>query len=386
MFCEECGQKNAKGSKFCGSCGAKLISRKEFKLDSKSKKLSIMAFVILLLIFGCYSFLSIKYSPKEIAKDYFLATMNANSDMIYHYLNIEDKGFTSKKIFNKVYKITKKNLVNYSVVSSEKSSDGLTATVKINYTLSDDSSVKDTSINLIKNSKNKYLIFENWEIADKFVDTVSDFELKVPKNSKVMVEDIYLSKKYKEKNSSSLEDVYKLPELFKGKYNVSITLENGLKLVNDVTVSSYARVGISDLKLSSSDVKVLERKLPDMIEGLYASAVEGKSFDDIKKNYEYDGCNLDDFEKAYTSFMKTVHDGNLKKLEVKKVSISSSRYADGLLKITADVDFKYVVSSKLLGDEKETSSDSDDTMYFTFDYYKGDFKLVNISSMVKFFI
>lgn len=386
MFCEECGKENAKGSKFCESCGSKLNNKKEFKVDKKTKKLSIMAFVILILLFGCYSFLSVKYGPEEIAKDYFLATMNANSDMIYNYLGIKDKDFTSKKIFKNVYKITKQDLVNYSVVSSNKSNDGLTAVVKINYTLKGNTFTNEAQINLVKNNKNKYLIFDNWEISDKFVDTVSDFELRVPKNSEVKVEDIYLSKKYKQKSDDSSEDLYKIPELFKGKYNVLITLKNGLKLEDDIVVSNYSRSRVSDLKLTSSDTKNLERKLPQMIEKIYESAIAGKNFDDIKKDYEFDGCKLDDFAKSYDSFMKIIHGGSLKKFEVKKVTIDDSKYDDGLVKVTVDVDYKYTASLKVLDSEKETTNENDDNMYFTFDYYKDEFKLVNISSMAKFFI
>ena len=386
MFCPSCGKENAKGSKFCEFCGSKLSDKKEFKLDSKSKMLALTATVILLLIFGCYKFLSVKYGPKEIAKDYFLATMNANSDLIYNYLNLDDKEFTSKKIFKNVYKLTKQDLVNYSVVSSEKSADGLTATVRINYTLRGDTSPSEAKINLIKSNKNKYLIFENWEINDKLVDTVSDFELKVPKNSKVMVEDIYLNKNYKVDDKNSDDDVYKLPELFKGKYNISLTLENGLKLEDDVVVSGYSSGGVADLKLIGSDTKLLERKLPQMIEKLYDDAINGRTFDDVKKDYEFDSSDLDDFSKSYDSFMKSVHSGGLKKFEVKKVKINDSKYDSGLVKVTVDVDYKYTASVKILENEKESSGENDDIMYFTFDYYKGEFKLVNISSMAKFFV
>ena len=75
----------------------------------------------------------------------------------------------------------------------------------------------------------------------------------------------------------------------------------------------------------------------------------------------------------------------LKKFNVKKVKINSTRFDDGIIRVTADVDFDYTASYKILDNEKESSGNNSDIMYFDFDYSK-DFKLVNISSMAKLFI
>lgn len=387
MFCGECGKKNEKGAKFCEECGAKLQNdvKGEIKdFGSKNKKLIILICALVVVIFGIYNFLIGKYGPEAVAKDYFLAVMNADADSIYDYLDIKEGKFTSKKIFKKVFNVQKEDLVNYSVSSFEKSSDGLTATAHINYTLKGKSSSESTDINLVHDKKNKFLIFENWKISDRFMETVNDFVLTVPKDSSVVIEDVKLDKKYKTDGSKDA-DVYKIPEMFKGKYDVKVTLKNGLSLEDDVNVTGYKSASINNLKVSSSDQKKLEKKLPEIIEKLYQDAIEKKSFEDVKKDYEYDGSDLSKLESSYNSFMKIISAGGLKKFNVKKVKINSTRFDDDIIRVTADVDFDYTASYKILDNEKESSGNNSDIMYFDFDYSK-DFKLVNISSMAKLFI
>ena len=387
MFCGECGKKNEKGAKFCEECGAKLQNdvKGEIKdFGSKNKKLIILICALVVVIFGIYNFLIGKYGPEAVAKDYFLAVMNADADSIYDYLDIKEGKFTSKKIFKKVFNVQKEDLVNYSVSSFEKSSDGLTATAHINYTLKGKSSSESTDINLVHDKKNKFLIFENWKISDRFMETVNDFEITVPKDSIVTIEGVKLDKKYKTDGTKGT-DLYKIPEMFKGKYDVIVTLKNGLTLEDDVNVTSYGSASINNLKLSSSDEKKLEKKLPDVIGKLYQDAIDKKSFEDVKKDYEYDGSDLSKLESSYSYFMKAISAGGLKTFKVKKVNINNVKYDDGIIKVTADVDFDYTSSYKILDKEKESSGNNSDIMYFDFDYSK-DFKLVNISSMAKLFI
>ena len=387
MFCSECGKKNEKGAKFCEECGTKLqsdVKAEIKKFGSNNKKLMILICVLVVAIFGIYKFLIGKYGPEAIAKDYFVAVMNADADTIYDYLDIKEGKFTSKKIFKKVFNVQKEDLVNYSVSSFEKSSDGLTATAHINYTLRGKSSSETADINLIRDKKNKFLIFENWKISDKFMETINDFEITVPKDSTVIVEGVKLDKKYKSEEVKG-NDLYKLPEMFKGKYDVRVTLKSGLTLEDDVNVNGYKNASLSNLKMSSSDQKKLEKKLPEIIEKLYKNAIEEKSFEDIKKDYEYDGCDLSKLENSYDSFMKVISAGGLKSFKVKKVKINSAKFDDDIIKVTADVDFDYTASYKVLDKEKESSGNNSDIMYFDFDYSK-DFKLINISSMAKLFI
>ena len=387
MFCGECGKKNETGAKFCEECGAKLQKdvKGEIKdFGSKNKKLIILICALVVVIFGIYNFLIGKYGPEAVAKDYFLAVMNADADSIYDYLDIKEGKFTSKKIFKKVFNVQKEDLVNYSVSSFEKSSDGLTATAHINYTLKGKSSSESTDINLVHDKKNKFLIFENWKISDRFMETVNDFEITVPKDSIVTIEGVKLDKKYKTDGTKGT-DLYKIPEMFKGKYDVIVTLKNGLTLEDDVNVTSYGSASLNNLKLSSSDEKKLEKKLPDVIGKLYQDAIDKKSFEDVKKDYEYDGSDLSKLESSYSYFMKAISAGGLKTFKVKKVNINNVKYDDGIIKVTADVDFDYTSSYKILDKEKESSGNNSDIMYFDFDYSK-DFKLVNISSMAKLFI
>lgn len=383
MFCEKCGKKNIKGAKYCEECGTKLESNIK-KEVIKNKKILIIVAAIILSLTCIYTIISKSFKPENIAKKYFVAVMNADADKIYDYLDLKEEKFTTKKIFKNVYSIKKQDLINYSISSVDKSDDGLTATVKINYTLKGNAKSESANINLIKDKNNKYLIFDNWQISDKYIETVKNFELTAPKNSKVTVEGILLDKKYKQ--DSKTDDVYKLPELFKGNYKVNVTLKNGLNLEDDISVTSAKNADLNNLNISTKDEKKLQKNLPDIIEKLYEYAIEEKPFEEIKKEYDYDGADLKDLESSYNSFMKAVSAGGLKTFKVKKLKINNTKFDDSTVKVTADVDFDYTATYKVLDKEKNTSGNNDDIMYFYFDYKNNEFKLVNISSMAKFFI
>ena len=390
MFCPECGKKNENGAQFCEHCGAKIAEESKVvlpKTPRKQKKkktiviISIVSALVVILVVGGIV-LSSNFKPSKIAVNYFVALMNNDTDKIYDYINVPDSEFTTKKMFTEVVDTEKEDLLNYKIVSEEKSTDGLSAQVKISYTLEGDKTPLTTTIYLVKDKKNKLLIFDNWKISDGSSLVEEDYDITVYKGATVKLEGVEVPEKYKEESISQRYDTYVIPAIFKGEYDAEVTLKNGLKTKSVLDTTGYDS-SLTDFELSENEEKELTSSIKDYVSKLYKAALEGKSFDDIKKDYEYKGSDLDELEKAYKSFASSIKNSGLTKYSLKDVEIS--RYSintEGYLYVTVNTEYDYTVKSYF--SDETVDNDDEDTAYLTFDYSDG-FKLVDMTGLATYF-
>ena len=390
MFCPECGKKNAEEAKFCEFCGAKIaedskiiLTQKPRKPMKKSTKIIIIVVTLLVVVLGGGGIiLSNNFKPSKIATEYFEALMNNDTDKIYDYIDIPDSEFTTKEIFKKVVETEDTDVVNYQVVSEEKSSDGLSAQVTFSYTVESRQTPLTETIYLVKDKKNKFLIFDNWKISDGSSLVEEDYEITTFKDATIKLEGVTVDKKYKEDSEDSEYDTYVIPTLFKGEYDVQMTLKNGLTTESTLDVGGYSS-NLNTLELSDKDEKDLENTIKDDVNKLYDSAIANKSFSDIKGDFEYDGSNLSDLEDAYSSFASSIknnelRDYNLTDLEVERLSVNE----DGSLYVTVNLEYKYT-AKEYFSDDTVSNSD-EDVAYLTFDYKDG-FKLVDMTGLATYF-
>ena len=114
--------------------------------------------------------------------------------------------------------------------------------------------------------------------------------------------------------------------------------------------------------------------------------MEKKAFADIKKDYEYEGADLSDLEDSYDLFMNSISEDGLTKFTVSKASVDSATITeDGYLRATIDIEYEYNVKRTFLGEERENTDTTEDTVYLTFDYSKDNYKLVNFYSLDTYF-
>ena len=390
MFCPECGKKNADDAKFCEFCGAKITEESKVILPKKprkpmNKKTKIILIVVIALVLvlgGGGLILSNNFKPSKIATEYFEALVNNDTDKIYDYINIPENEFTTKEIFKKVVETEDADVVNYQMVSEEKSSDGLSAQVTFSYTVEGRQTPLTQTIYLVKDKKNKLLIFDNWKISDGSSLVEEDYEVRTFKDATLKLEGITVDKKYKKDNENSDYDTYVLPALFKGEYDAQVTLKNGLTTNSSLDVGGYSS-SLDTFELSDKDEKSLEDTIKTDVKKLYDSAIGNKSFSDIKKDFEYDASDLSDLEDAYSSFARSIQNNelqeyNLTGLDVKRISVTD----DGYLYVTVDLEYKYTVK-EYFSDDTVSKSD-EDTAYLTFDYNDG-FKLVDMTSLATYF-
>lgn len=390
MFCPKCGKKNKEEAQFCEFCGEKIVEESKVVLPSKPKKplskknkIIIVVVVALVLILGGGGIiLSDNYTPSKVAEGYFVALMNDDTNKLYDYIDIPNNEFTSKEIFNKVVDNDDKDLVNYQVVGEQVSNDGLSAQVKISYTLEGRQTPLEKTIYLVKDKKNKMLIFDNWKISEGSSLLEEDYEITVFKGSTLKLEGVEVSSKYKKDSDTAKYDTYVIPALFKGDYNAQLTLENGLTTEAKIDVSGYSST-INTFELSDKDEKSLENSIKDNVAKLYKSAIDSKSFGDIKKDFEYKDSDLSDLEDAYDSFARSIKNNELKSYEITDLDIDRlSITEDGYLYVTVSLEYKYSVKDYF--SEDIVSKSDDDTAYLTFDYDNG-FKLVDMTSLATYF-
>lgn len=390
MFCPECGKKNEEGAQFCEFCGAKIADESKVILPKQPRKpmkkrtkiIIIVVAVLAVVLIGGGIILSSNYTPSKVATGYFTALMNNDTNKLYNYIDVPENEFTTKKIFTEVNDNEEEDLVNYQVVSEEISTDGLSAQVKISYTVEGRQTPLTKTIYLVKDKNNKMLIFDNWKISEGSSLVEENYEITVFKDATLKLEGVEVDKKYKDDSSSDRYDTYVIPALFKGEYDAEVTLKNGLTTESKIDVSGYSS-SINTFELSDKNEKALEESIKENVNKIYKSAIEKKAFSDIKGDFEYKDSDLDDLEDAYTSLARSVQNNNLTAYDVTDIEVDRlSVTEDGYLYVTVSLDYKYSVKEYF--SEDIVSNSDDDTAYLTFDYNDG-FKLVDFTSLSTYF-
>lgn len=400
MFCGECGTKNESGANFCEKCGVKLINEKKpSKLNTISKKNKIVLGIIvgiLLVFIITFIILNSIFKPDNIAKNFFEATINGDTNKIYNYLNIEDGNFTSKKMFTKIYKDELKDnsdvILNYKVTKTEKSDDGLSVDVMISYTEKDKSIPKTTEITLNKAKNKKFLFFDNWVIASENFVTEKDIKLTVAKDSVVTIEGIKLDKKYlDEKESDEDEDVYKLPKMLIGKYSAKVKLSVGLVIEDELNINKYYSnysLEVTDDNIPSKTSKKIETTIKSNLKTIYDAAMNKKSFDEIKSTFNYKKADLTEIKEDYDTLVSNLSNSSttLTSIDFTDVELTGIDFDDNEIKVRAKVKYKYEVKYKNYNDEEKTNKSSDyDYLTISFDCVDDDYKMIDTTTLTSYF-
>ena len=327
MFCGECGAKLKKNARFCGECGAKVseasekqeekptkvVHKTEKKPMSTSKKVLII--VVLLLIVGGiigYNVMASKLGPEGVAKSYIEALKTNNAGEIYESLGLDgDTTFASKEMFQFIFENDENNLsniTNYTISDVIYSDGNLAATVQFKVTRKDSSEEETVNVNVVKKSDKKFLIFDEWEVTKDSVsalgvDLVENYQVRVPKNAKVTINDIELEQKYLNADySDEEEDVYVIPQIFEMTATIKKTLENGLEITDEEEISSYDVAYTAEVSLEnlSEDTRnKLKEQMTNDINKMYENIIAKKNWDAVKDSYNYDGADLKDLQEEY---------------------------------------------------------------------------------------
>ena len=395
MYCSECGKEIKKGSKFCGECGAQLKQNKKFNL--KDNKLFIIIAAIVIVLVGTFITFKNITSPKHVASKYIKASINKDSNALYSLLDLDgDKTFISKKTFKKIIESNSNdsNIENYKIGEVTYGASNLSAKVKFTYTTKGGSSENNRYIILNKDKDKKFLFFDKWTISDYNATNIilKDYKIIVPKDTKVTYGGVKVSSKYLDKeNSNEKIDVYKLPQVFIAKTDIEVTLSNGIKVKEEVRPSVILKqyqLKLTGNNLSEEDTKKITKASKESLELVYKSAIDDKSFDEIKSNFN--AKDLTNLEKSYTSFSKSLNSHSTVKLtsisfddlDIYSVTIND----DGNLVISLKTKFTYKVTYPTLDVVKEVEPKTT-TNYFTlvFDISSKNYNLVDFKNLKTYF-
>lgn len=394
MFCANCGKELKKGAKFCGECGSKV---KKAKFDFKKNKLVIIISSIVALLVICFATLNILTSPKHIVSKYIEAGINKDSNSLYSLLDLDgDKTFISKKTFKKIIdaNTNESNIENYKIGEVTYDASHLMAKVKLTYTTKGSSIEKKRYIILNKDKDKKFLFFNKWTINEYNANSVilKDYKIIVPKDTKVIYGGVNVSHKYLDKeNSSDKIDVYKLPQVFTAKTDIEVTLKNGIKVKEEVRpgfISKQYKLKINGDNLSEEDTKKIIKASKEALDLIYKSAIDNKSFDDIKSNFK--AKDLTNLEKSYTSFSKSLNSHSTVKLssiifdDLDIYNVTTDE--DGNLVTSLKVKYTYKVTYPTYDIEKEVKSRTN-TSYFilVFDLNSKEYNLVDVKNLKTYF-
>jgi len=415
MYCGECGAKIGKNEAFCGECGAKVEKiqeesasenasmpsvQKQVNRQPMSKKKKILLLVCAVLVIGLYlgyNYLGEKFGPKGVAEKYVQALMAKDAYKLYSYLNLEgDKTFTSKKKFAEIIKSADNSseITNYVIGDVSYSDGNLSARVSVKYALKGAQSETTETVHLTKAKKKAYGIFSTWEISEDFDSVVvKDYKIKVPKNSKVMIDKVSLDKKYLDTKSSSENwDIYKIPQIFQSSITIKASI-SGFDIEQKVTPSTYYdnyTVELSLKNLSKDNVSSLEEQIKTDFNTLYKNLIEKKTWDQVKESYNFTGANLTELEEIYKDLYDDIVDDDYKTLtafNVTSISINNLSLTDeGQIRISFKINYDYSVNYKKYDDSIDTKNgknSSNTTLYYV--YSDNALKLVDGYYLVSYF-
>lgn len=410
MFCGECGTKNDSDSLFCLECGKPLehnnnqnsISNstpKERKPMSKKNKIIIIAVITVIIVLGGgYKVGSSLTSPKKVAKDYIQAMVDMNGNKLYNYIEIDgDTTFASKEIFTNMLKESNEeiDIVNYKITDVEYGDSKLSAKVTFKYTTKNGSSEKTDTVNLTKQKDKKFLIFDNWKIADLSSSSllVENYTIKVPKGAKVSFGDIEVTNKYlSEDKSTTTIDVYVLPKVFTYDTVVKAKLTNGFELVDKTRPTSYRNsctLEFDDDNLTDASKEKIASKTKESLTTIYNNAIADKEFSDIKQNFEHGSIDLSSLDKTYQTLKDKLKNATrtLTSIEFTDVSIyNASLTTEGYIKVKVKVNFNYKTKYTSFNDEEVVDEDSD-YKYITATYNldNSEYYLVDLENLEYYF-
>ncbi len=416
MFCSECGTKNQDGAKFCENCGTELEveetvvpkkenTSKEVKKEPKTKTISkkqkvlgVLFIVLVVGLFGVYKVLDSKTNPTAVANSYIEAIDNKDYKTLYELSEFSgDTAFITEENFKSVIdeNFEKKKFTNYIINKTPTyTNNNLKATVSVSFA-GTSTGASDTTIVLTKEKGKKFLFFDSWKIDDTSYllgyEVVKDFEIKVPKGSKVKYDGVEISDKYivttnDNKKEANTVDVYKLPQVFeRDNVKVEAVLPYGVSLSDEVNISSYRtsyKFEFDDDDFSDELKASIKNNLQAQMSELENGLISGKSFNDQKKLFSTE-MDLKELEEKYEATVKKISNAsytnsnfNITELKLADLSCYNDDYT-----IVASISIDYTCQRT----DKTTGSTEDEknTWYVAayLNYEDNEFKIFDLSDV-----
>ncbi len=358
MYCKNCKKEKKLGDKYCDECGEKLtISIMPMKITKKTIGILVAIVVGFLLLLGGYQYVSFLTSPKTIAMKYFNTIIKNDTKKVYSYLEGEKTEFSSLQMLEE--KMEKINADDYEVISVQQGNKK--AVVTIEYTDYNQKKYVQILLNREKNS-----LFNKWKVDSG--QMVKNIELKIMKGSTITIDNKDISK-YKVEKEDDYFDIYRIPTMIKGEYQINATLPNNLTVDKKFEVSSDQTYFISTVTLENTVKNNLQKQMTTMLNRLYSSALQKKSYSSIQKDITVS------LEDVYDRLKERLTNSNVKSIQFSDSSIKDSYMnEENCLEVVATIDYQAKVE-----ENKKTETIYHQEVYvFEFDYVNSKFVIKNI--------
>lgn len=352
MFCEKCGAKNEDNAKFCEECGAILdtestisaetsdVSKTTFTapaldgnepevvfkntpaekveikpMSLKTKLILLVSGILVILCFSLYSIGKSITSPEKIVKKYFENISSKNYTEAFECIDIDSNEFTTKELFVKVMeKQNEKNnseILNYTV-TEKLDQNPLMKTFTVTYTQKGNSSTSTMNVTLIKQASKKWLFYDDYKIAENGL-IAKECSITVPAVAEVYIDDIKVDESYVEKSSettstSQNNKTYVIPSIFEGTHTVKVKAPFAKEYVSDEHINNGERINVYSLELADASKEEVSKIAEDFVNKTITSAINKKSFDEIK-TYFATNADMESIQEKYDDFAeKSIND------------------------------------------------------------------------------
>lgn len=416
MFCPECGAENLEVAVFCENCGIKIIEKPQkpnLTLSNSSqnempgtlkdnlkgsglgenrsqivkkkprsgiRKFIYVELVILVLVgFGFYNLGKIITSPDKIAYRYLVNVHNQNWNEVYSNLSLPQTDFINKEMLLKGNPTTDAVVVeNYSITDLQLDYDGNSALVTLDYVLPGKVDSMYTQVNLIKQAKKKFLIFDSWKIVPEFV--VTDYEITVPSNSRVSLGGVIL-KSSLISNQDEFFTSYLIPMVFVGNYEIKVELESMEDSVQ-VVDTQIGYFNLSKMVFSKEVQKNLIIEAGDAFKATHAAAFAKSEFSTIKNLFSTEMSSDLILEGEYLKLIDDLGIGDefgVKLLSFNEIEANTDYFInDGKTYVHVLLDFNYqyqYIDENVWGERYEDTSESYGEAIYVFVLNKGDWEI-----------
>lgn len=421
MYCRNCGTYNEEDANYCEECGFEIIHAKEEKgqnktspkvkkqkkvkkvkqhkkhsknkkpKEKKSKAWLVFLLIIMACLGGTYYYLNKITAKEEVAKKYFEDKMSGDAARMYPYYEVEESEFANESIFKKIMADdTKKEakVKNYKVQKTEESSDGLTATVTIHYTLEGSSDTKVETILLHKTEKKAYYIFDKWEVSKDSYKTIRDFKIYVMKGATLTLEGKKVDQKYLDKEAStSTLDVYVIPTLFASTYTAKADLPLGFTIEQEINTNQYSKresILVTKENIPEATKKKIVVEAKENLKTIYDGAIARKTFQDISSSFTFKDGNLESLEKSYESLVNALKE---KETVLQKIDFTDVAFGnviptkEGYLSVGLRISYTYTVSYQDGEEEKTSEKKNSSSIILIFAGQENQFHLVGMDNM-----
>jgi hypothetical protein len=331
MKCPNCKHKNKIRDKFCSECGTKISI-----FSSKSFILGILVVLFIGVIFFFYQLVLYFTGPKYVALQYFKTVISNNTDSIYEYIDeYQDELFVSKDIL--ADKITLfQNVQNYSIVNVQKSGSSVYVTFEM-----EEGNIQEQAVVELLEQKIGFL--KTYKVVSGKI--ASNVTIRVLKDSKITVDSQYIST-YLSKTEGNY-DIYVIPYMIAGDYEVDVTYPNGLQSKETLSVASDQTYTIQEVQLENTVTSTVEECVKKDLNILYKAAAEDKNYEDIQDSFKNNLSSLyKTIKRTLNNSFDDVSSIEFTDVEIKKVSFNE----DGNLNLMVLADYKIKYSYQV-GDQ-----------------------------------